>query len=279
MVSYYNVNTPYIVPYTTEHIFNNPYYNPYLPNAYSLGENKNDYAASQTDYISNQSLINTTDVYKTENKKSKFNFLNWYRENKDKAAKIIKGAFIGATLMLGGFFVLRAGRFIQPSESSCVSNFHTVSAFNKKENRYLYRGAKPDFNNDELLNEFKEKNIKLVIDFRNEKSSSVKDLMKEREIFTKNGIKYVNFPMESGDIPDKKTYNKFQEIINKYKKDGSIFIHCKSGIDRTGVMSAMYQMENNHKTKQQVYEIMKDCGYNIYHQQKYKKLTKFMEGK
>ena len=75
--------------------------------------------------------------------------------------------------------------------------------------------------------------------------------------------------MESGDVPDETKYAEFQKIINEHKQKGSIFIHCKSGIDRTGVMSAMYQMKNNIKDKKQAYETMKDCGYNIFHQMKY----------
>lgn len=276
MVSYYNTNNPYLVPYTTDQVFNNPYYNPYLPN--KMDVNPSYSLPISSSYIPNQPLQNNN-LYSSNNKKNAFNFSNWYYSNKERIAKFIKGAFIGGALLFGGFLTLRATRFIQPSESESISNFHTVSAFNKKEKRYLYRGAKPDYKNDEVINEFKEKNIKLVIDFRNSKTSSKEDLDLEKEIFKKNGIKYVNIPMESGDIPDEKKYNKFQEIINKYKKEGSIFIHCKSGIDRTGIMSAMYQMKNNNKTKQQAYNIMKDCGYNIYHQKKYKKLTEFMQKK
>lgn len=276
MVSYYYANNPYITPYTTEQVFNNPYYNPYLSN----GGVANQVAPSPTvsTYIPNQSIINI-DTYSANKKGKSFDFSNWYSTNKERISKFLKGAFIAGTILLGGYLSLRATRFIQSSESENVSNFHTVSAFHKKENRYLYRGARPDYTKDDVLEEFKEKNIKLVIDFRNEKTSSKEDIEAEKETFEKNGITYINFPMESGDVPDENKYNKFQEIINKYKKDGSIFIHCKSGIDRTGVMSAMYQIENNGKTRQQAYETMKDCGYNIYHQMKYKKLTEFMNKK
>ena len=275
MVSYYNINTPYSVPYTTDQVFNNPYYNPYLPNGNSV--NQTYVTPVSSTYIPNQPILNNN-LYRVNNK-NKFSFSNWYSANKERIGKFMKGAFIGGTLFFAGFLTLRATRFIQPSESQNISNFHTVATFNKNENKYLYRGAKPDCKNDDVINEFKEKNIKLVIDFRNSKSSSKEDMNLEKEIFEKNGIKYINFPMESGDIPNEEIYNKFEEEINKYKTQGSIFIHCKSGIDRTGVMSAMYQMKNNGKTKQQAYEIMKDCGYNIYHQKKYKKLTEFMEKK
>lgn len=276
MVSYYTNNTPYLIPYTTDQVFNNPYYNPYLQNGSTIRET-NLVPVSST-YISNQPILNNN-LYSSNNKNNKFSFPNWYLTNKERICNFMKGAFIGGILFFAGFLTMRATRFIQLTESPNISNFHTVAKLNKNENKYLYRGAKPDYKNDDVIKEFKDKNIKLVIDFRNSKSSSKEDMDLEKEIFEKNGIKYINFPMESGDIPDVKKYNKFQEIINKNKINGSIFIHCKSGIDRTGVMSAIYQMKNNGKTKQQAYEIMKDCGYNIYHQKKYKKLTKFMENK
>ena len=274
MVSYYNTNNPYIMPYTTDQVFNNPYYNPYLPN----GGYSNQVASTPvvSTYIPNQA-ITSIDTYNTDNKGKSFDFSNWYSTNKERISKFLKGAFISGAIIFGGFLTLRATRFIQPSESKNISNFHTVSTFSKNENRRLYRGAQPDYTDDNVINEFREKNIKLVIDFRNEKTSSKEDMKAEKETFKKNGIKYINFPMESGDVPNKQEYEKFQKIINAHKKDGSIFIHCKSGIDRTGVMSAMYQMKNNGKTKQQAYETMKDCGYNIYHQTKYKKLTEFMK--
>ncbi len=274
MVSYYYTNNPYVMPYTTDQVFNNPYYNPYLPN----GGVANQMAPSSnvSTYIPNQSIINL-DTYSANKKGKSFDFSSWYCANKERISKFLKGAFIGAALFFGGYFSLRATRFIQSSESENVSNFHTVSAFNKKENRYLYRGARPDYTKDDVLKEFKEKNIKLVIDFRNKKTSSKEDMDAEKETFEKNGITYINFPMESGDVPDETKYAEFQKIINEHKQKGSIFIHCKSGIDRTGVMSAMYQMKNNIKDKKQAYETMKDCGYNIYHQMKYKKLTEFMK--
>lgn len=276
MVSYYyNTNVPYMMPYSTDSVFNNPYYNPYLQNNETVGA-QNTIASN---YIATQPITYTNDIYLQKNKNNKLNIFNFYSSNKDKIAKFAKDVFLTTAFLFGGFITLRATRFIQPSESQNISNFHTVSIFNKKENKCLYRGAKPNYNDDEVINEFKDKNIKLIIDFRNPKTSSKEDMDEEKETFKKNGIDYINIPMESGDIPDEKTYNKFQEIINKYKKDGSIFIHCKSGIDRTGVMSAMYQMKNNNKTKEQAYEIMKDCGYNIYHQKKYKKLTEFMKKK
>lgn len=276
MTGYYNTNTPYLVPYTTDQIFNNPYYNPYLPN--ENGIRQTSLTPVSSSYIPNQPILNNN-LYISNNRNNTFDFSNWYSANKELIGKFIKGAFIAGTLIFGGFLTLRATRFIQPSESNNISNFHKVSTFGKKEKECIYRGANPDYKNDDVINEFKEKNIKLVVDFRNEKTSSKEDMELEKETFEKNGIKYINFPMESGDIPDEKKYNDFEKIISEHKKDGSIFIHCKSGIDRTGIMSAMYQMKHNGKTKQQAYEIMKDCGYNIYHQKKYKKLTEFMQKK
>lgn len=276
MVNYYSANNPYLIPYTTDQVFNNPYYNPYLPNR---NDAKQMYSIPvSSTYIPNQPILNSN-LYNFNNKNNKFSFSNWYSTNKEQINKFMKGAFIATTVFFASFLTLRATRFIQPSQSDNISNFHTVSIFNKQDGRYLYRGARPDYQDDDVIKEFKDKNIKLVIDFRNSKSSSQEDLDLEKEIFKKNGIQYINFPMESGDIPSEKRYQEFQKIINEHKKNGSIFIHCKSGIDRTGIMSAMYQIKNNGKTKQQAYEIMKDCGYNIYHQKKYKELTKFMQDK
>ena len=65
MVSYYYTNNPYVMPYTTDQVFNNPYYNPYLPN----GGVANQMAPSSnvSTYIPNQSIINL-DTYSANKK-------------------------------------------------------------------------------------------------------------------------------------------------------------------------------------------------------------------
>lgn len=149
----------------------------------------------------------------------------------------------------------------------------------------LYRGTRPA-SEAEYLKLHKRYNVGYVIDLRgggpggDKDVDSAKKLLNDSKIL--NGrIKHYHIPMSSQKPPTSKElhgYSKqlsngktewvpgLHEIIAKAKAEGkSVYIHCKYGVDRTGIMCAEYEMKTMGFTPEQALEGMKKRGYDLTH--------------
>jgi len=105
----------------------------------------------------------------------------------------------------------------------------------------VYRGAQPTEDGIKYLAKI---GVKTVIDLRSadERSES------EESMVTTAGMKYVNVPMTSLTAPTEAEISKILEILegNHTKGDqGAVFVHCKRGADRTGVVIASYRIDHD----------------------------------
>lgn len=120
----------------------------------------------------------------------------------------------------------------------------------------VYRGAKYTMKTrDQMVNFLNDIGIKTVINF----ADFNQDYAEKLE--AKN-IKHFHLPMDIEQIPGKETIEKFLEIV-KDKKNHPIYFHCNVGIERTGLMSALYSVEQKGYTFKQAYEEMIDYGYSF----------------
>lgn len=109
-----------------------------------------------------------------------------------------------------------------------VENFHRV-------NPNLYRGAQPD---DAGLKSLAKMGIKTVINFRLLGELTVR----EEAIVRAAGMNYIGLPMPNIDPP---SYERMEEILDVMRRaEGPVFLHCRRGADRTGIVVACHRIKN-----------------------------------
>ncbi len=155
-----------------------------------------------------------------------------------------------------------------PTESKVIPNFHEVAP-NK-----LYRGVVPA--TSKILLELKDRGITTVIDLRNDKSSDPKELEGEKRWLNGLGIKYENIQMTAKEAPMQSDIKNFLDLIEKSGENEVFYVHCKQGIDRTGVMAAAY-MVTNGSSAEEAYKEMKNCGYDQMHKRKFKEQKHYVK--
>jgi protein-tyrosine phosphatase len=90
---------------------------------------------------------------------------------------------------------------------------------------------------EELINKCREYGIKTVVDLRKEQEGGVP---LERDALMKSGIRHVSLPMKQ--VPEQTIITTYLALMDD-PKTYPVLIHCKHGVGRTGVMSAIYRME------------------------------------
>jgi protein tyrosine/serine phosphatase len=110
-----------------------------------------------------------------------------------------------------------------------IKNFYQVD-------QNVYRGAQPTGGGFKYLAKI---GVKTVIDLRaaDERSES------EESMVTAEGMKYVSVPMTGLTAP---TEAQISRILGILEADtGPVFVHCKRGADRTGVVIASYRIDHD----------------------------------
>jgi tyrosine-protein phosphatase SIW14 len=125
-----------------------------------------------------------------------------------------------------------------------LSNLHKVSD-------NLYRGAQPD---DEGIQELKKLGIKTVVNLRSDQS--------DEKMLKDSGIAYKAIPMSAAD-PKNEDVITFLKIITD-SNNIPVFVHCRYGADRTGMMCAVYRIFVQGWSKQDAVEEMTKGGYGFH---------------
>ncbi len=109
-----------------------------------------------------------------------------------------------------------------------IQNFQQVDS-------HVYRGAQPTAEGFKYLAKV---GVKTVIDLRETDGRS----RNEEQAVTAAGMKYVNVPMTGLTPPTKAEITR---ILNILEDDGTVFVHCKRGADRTGAVIASYRIDHD----------------------------------
>ena len=149
----------------------------------------------------------------------------------------------------------------------------------------LYRGTRPA-TDEEYLKLYKRYNVGYVIDLRGGGKRGDTDVDSAKNVLSKssslNGkIQHFHIPMSSQVPPTDKELNGYfkqlpngkeewvpglHEIIERARAEGkSVYIHCKYGVDRTGIMCAQHEMKSMGFSAEQALEGMKKRGYDLTH--------------
>ena len=126
-----------------------------------------------------------------------------------------------------------------------VPNFADVTSM-------LYRGGQPTHNGFERLAQM---GIDIVVDTGRSKRD-------EKQI-KQLGMLYVSLPWHCP-CPKDDVFGRFLKLI-KENPDKKIFVHCRLGIDRTGMMVAVYRMGVQGWTAQQAMKEMHSYGFTAVH--------------
>lgn len=125
-----------------------------------------------------------------------------------------------------------------------VSNFGEV-------NSHLYRGGQPKGTGYANL---KKMGIDVVIDLRLSGKGT------EKRDVTQAGMQYVAIPWHCM-FPKDKVTAKFLDVLAK-NKEKKLFVHCRYGDDRTGMMIAAYRMAVEGWTPEEARKEMEKFGFH-----------------
>ncbi|MBX3073455.1 dual specificity protein phosphatase family protein [Candidatus Obscuribacterales bacterium] len=118
----------------------------------------------------------------------------------------------------------------------------------------LWRGGQP---HSEGFIKLKEKGVKTIVNLREEPNL----IAGERAIVQELGLDYISIPLRPFDIPDDQKVEQFLELM-KEAKAHSVFVHCLHGMDRTGLMCAIYRMSAHDWTFRDAYDEMLRFGFH-----------------
>ncbi|MDX2263741.1 MAG: sulfur transferase domain-containing protein [Hyphomicrobiales bacterium] len=86
------------------------------------------------------------------------------------------------------------------------------------------------------IRRFKRLGVRTVLNLRGERNCGSYRL--EARACRANGLKLVDFPMRSRGVPDEQSLRELDVLLREIEYP--VVIHCKSGSDRAGLMSALY---------------------------------------
>ena len=117
----------------------------------------------------------------------------------------------------------------------------------------LYRGGQPSQGGFRILARL---GINIVVDLRGSRAS-------ERKIVTHLGMQYVALPWHCS-FPKDKVFAQFLKLLrnNPGKK---VFVHCRLGDDRTGMMIATYRMARQGWSAEKAEKEMEKFGFSFTH--------------
>jgi uncharacterized protein (TIGR01244 family) len=148
------------------------------------------------------------------------------------------------TAILAPVLLFTAAAFAQ--DPAGVPNFHKV-------NDKVYRGAQP---NDTGFQNLAKLGVKTVVDLRQPEGGRS---AAEKRVVEAAGMRYVNIPMLGMHKPNPADVNKALALLND-KEAGPVFVHCRRGADRTGMVVACYRISHDRWDNHRALEEAKSNG-------------------
>jgi len=142
--------------------------------------------------------------------------------------QLIKGNYLVSRLMIGVLIIGALGAGAGYYQRLSSYRFTTIT-----EGQVYQSAAMPP---EALNNKVRQYGIKTVIDFR--RPSDKVDV--EHSVLTQLGIRHFN--LSSGQIPEDEVADEFLKIMDN-REYRPVLIHCKHGIGRAVLFSAIYRME------------------------------------
>jgi len=146
--------------------------------------------------------------------------------NKHLRRTVIGGLAIGA--LVGGGLWIYYGHFYTP-------NFSVV------QDGVLYRSGQPDLGDMRRLRDTY--GIRTVVNLRREKEQDGREgpsIDEERAEVDRLGMRHIHMPLDGDKPVDPNAVARWLEIVQD-KANAPVLVHCKQGVDRTGLMVAAFR--------------------------------------
>ncbi len=144
------------------------------------------------------------------------------------------------------------------NEPESIPRFHQVTP-------KLYRGGQPSDRGYERLRQI---GIKTVVNLRSEYDDRTK--------VEALGLQYVYFPLEATKPVSRETIQAFLDTVNNPTKQ-PVFVHCLRGVDRTGVMIAIYRVSAQGWSAERAYDEAREIGMRWWYLGPRRQLFEFAE--
>ena len=118
----------------------------------------------------------------------------------------------------------------------------------------LFRGAQPS---PDGLKALAKMGVRIVVDARGDRADS------EGKIVNQLGMRYVAIPWRCP-FPNDDVFVKFLKVLRDHP-DQKVFVHCRLGDDRTGMMVAAYRMAMEAWTADEALHEMQAFGFSTVH--------------
>jgi protein tyrosine phosphatase (PTP) superfamily phosphohydrolase (DUF442 family) len=144
-------------------------------------------------------------------------------------------------------FLVFAFQVFAGSSGSGIENFYQVD-------QNVFRGAQPSEAGFKYLTKI---GVKTVIDLREADQRS----KAEEGLVTAAGMNYINIPMSGLAAPTEAEISRALGILEG--GSGAVFVHCKRGADRTGVVIASYRIDHDGWDSERALKEAKACGMSF----------------
>jgi protein tyrosine/serine phosphatase len=163
--------------------------------------------------------------------------------------------FAGFSAVAPAQAVEAASRYVVP-----IDRFAKVTPF-------LFRGARPT---QEGIGVLRTLGVKTILNIDNEQRA----VAMESSWAQAQGIRYVSIPLSGFLAPSDQNMDRIFRVIHD-PSNYPIFVHCKHGEDRTGLVVGLYRYYDEHWSAQAAYDEMLAHGFhkvllglNLYYKEK-----------
>ncbi len=125
---------------------------------------------------------------------------------------------------------------------------------------WLYRGAQPS---KAALLQLDSAGVRTIVNLR----WSADSLWQERQWILETQMNYKVIPLTYLTLPTRAQVHQFLSVLDD-EANRPIFVHCQHGVDRTGMMLAIWRIAREGWSADQAYAEMRDIGFHkfpMYH--------------
>lgn len=119
----------------------------------------------------------------------------------------------------------------------------------------IYRGAQPETTED--YRELQALGVRTLLNLR----LTPWEVLEEREKIRKLGMRFIHHPYNPLGVPDDAQVRATLRELTRMENQ-PVFVHCREGKDRTGMIVGLYRVRNEGWTREQAYTEMVEIGFN-----------------
>jgi tyrosine-protein phosphatase SIW14 len=161
--------------------------------------------------------------------------------------------FVAATLLISSPMISPVAEARENGAPAIPLSNIRIDNFGRIANTY-YRGEQPEGRDYADLATL---GVKTVIDLQADG-----DNQDEGRLVEDAGMTFVRIPMLTRVAPTQEQIDQFLQIVKDPARQ-PVYVHCKGGRHRTGVMTAIYRMEQDGWTPDRAFKEMKDYDFGL----------------